>query len=94
MKVSFLIMNQMPMPTVFSTTTGCVEIACDMTFDESNGSQVEQVDHNILGNEKNPSETIKKMAIDEIKPQEPQELQMANNDQVHPSSSIQVEPSI
>jgi hypothetical protein len=29
---------------VFNKTTSCVEIMVDVTFDESNGSQVEQVD--------------------------------------------------
>jgi hypothetical protein len=29
---------------VFNKTTGCVEVTVDVTFDESNGSQVEQVD--------------------------------------------------
>jgi Reverse transcriptase (RNA-dependent DNA polymerase) len=64
-----------------------------MTFDESNGSQVEQVDPNVLGDEEIPSEAIKKMAIGEIKPQEPQEQQVAQNDQTQPSSSTLVEPS-
>ena len=31
---------------VFNKTSGCVEVACDVTFEESNGSQVEQVDLN------------------------------------------------
>ena len=54
---------------VFNKTSGCVEIACDMTFDESNGSQGEQVD-NIVGMEESSSQAIKKLAIGEIKPQE------------------------
>jgi hypothetical protein len=29
---------------VFNKTSGCVEVACDVTFDESNGSQGEKVD--------------------------------------------------
>jgi len=54
---------------VFNKTSGCVEIACDVTFDESNGSQGEQVD-NVVGIEESSSQAIKKLAIGEIKPQE------------------------
>ena len=34
---------------VFNKTSGRVEIAVDVTFEESNGSQVEQVDSSIVG---------------------------------------------
>jgi transposase InsO family protein len=54
---------------VFNKTSGCVEVACDVTFDESNGSQEEQVD-NVVGMEESPSKAIKKLATGEIKPQE------------------------
>ena len=40
-----------------------------MTFDESNGSQGEQVD-DVVGLEESSSKAIKKLAIREIKPQE------------------------
>ena len=42
----------------------------DMTFDESNGSQVEQVDSSIVGKEDPPCEAIKQLAISDIRPQE------------------------
>jgi hypothetical protein len=29
---------------VFNKSTGLVEVSCDIVFDETNGSQVEQVD--------------------------------------------------
>jgi hypothetical protein len=54
---------------VFNKTSGCVEVACDVTFDESNGSQGEQVD-GVVGMEESPSKAIKKLATGEIKPQE------------------------
>jgi hypothetical protein len=54
---------------VFNKTSGSVEVACDVTFDESNGSQGEQVD-GVVGMEESPSKAIKKLAIGEIKPQE------------------------
>jgi hypothetical protein len=40
-----------------------------VTFDESNGSQGEQVD-GVVGMEESPSKAIKKLATGEIKPQE------------------------
>ena len=41
-----------------------------MTFNESNGSQVEQVDSSIVGKEGPPCEAIKQLAIGDIRPQE------------------------
>ncbi len=54
---------------VFNNTTGLVEIAIDVTFDESNGSQG-HVSNDIAGNEEPPCEAIKKLAIGEVRPQE------------------------
>jgi hypothetical protein len=54
---------------VFNNTTGLVEIAIDMTFDESNGSQG-HVSNDIAGNEEPPCEAIKKLVIGEVRPQE------------------------
>jgi predicted transcriptional regulator len=44
---------------VFNLTTGRIEVTVDVTFDESNGSQVEQVDLNVIGNERSSCEAIK-----------------------------------
>jgi len=71
---------------VFNKTTGCVEESCDVTFDESNGSQVEQVNLDDVGDNA-PSQAIKNMTLGEIKPTE------STATQETPSSSIQVEPS-
>jgi transposase InsO family protein len=54
---------------VFNNSTGLVEIAVDVTFDESNGSQG-HVSSDVAGNEKPPCEAIKELAIGEVKPQE------------------------
>jgi transposase InsO family protein len=54
---------------VFNKTSGCVEVACDVTFDEPNGSQGEQVD-GVVGMEESPSKVIKKLATGKIKSQE------------------------
>jgi len=53
---------------VFNKTTGLIEIAVDVIFDETNGSQKEQVNVEIVGNEEAPHKAIKKLAIGEIKP--------------------------
>jgi hypothetical protein len=77
---------------VFSKTTGCVEVTVDVTFDESNGSQVEQVDKNIVDEEEPPSLSIIRMGLGEVRPREVQTqttVEERNND---PSSSTRVEP--
>jgi hypothetical protein len=51
---------------------GRVEVTIDVTFDESNGSQVEQVDLSVVGKEDPPCEAINQMAIGDIRPQEDQ----------------------
>ena len=48
---------------VFNKTTSYVEIARDVTFDETNGSQGGQVDLNVVGNEEPPCDAIKKMRL-------------------------------
>ena len=55
---------------IFNKTSGRVEIAIDVTFDESNGSQVEQVDSSVVGKEDPPCEVVKQLAIGDIRPQE------------------------
>jgi hypothetical protein len=54
---------------VLNSSTGLVEIAIDVTFDESNGSQG-HVSSDVAGNERPPCEAIKKLAIGEVKPLE------------------------
>ncbi|WVZ70160.1 LOW QUALITY PROTEIN: hypothetical protein U9M48_018848 [Paspalum notatum var. saurae] len=49
---------------VFNKNSGLVEIAVDVTFDETNGSQG-YLDKNIAGNEEPPCAAIKKLAIGE-----------------------------
>ena len=53
---------------VFNKTFGRVEIAIDVTFYESNGSQMEQVDSNVVGKEDPPCEAIKQLVIGDIRP--------------------------
>jgi hypothetical protein len=39
---------------VFNKSSGLVEVSCDVVFDETNGSQVEQVDLDEIGDEEAP----------------------------------------
>jgi hypothetical protein len=55
---------------VFNKTTGLVEVTVDVTFDESDVSQKEQVDNDIVGKEEPPHQAIKKLAIGEVRPVE------------------------
>jgi hypothetical protein len=52
---------------VFNKTSGLVEVSCDV-FDETNGSQVEQVDIDELDDEKAPSITQRNMSIGDVCP--------------------------
>jgi hypothetical protein len=61
---------------VFNKTFGRVEIAVDVTFDESNGSQVEQVDASVVVKEDPPCEGVKQMAIGDIRPQEDEAIDL------------------
>jgi hypothetical protein len=45
---------------VFNLSIGRTKITVDMTFDESNGSQVEQVDLDVIGKEEPPCEQSSK----------------------------------
>jgi hypothetical protein len=70
---------------VFNNTTSVVEIAVDVTFDESNGSQG-HVANELTGNKVPPCEAIKKLAIGEVRPQEKdedEELIWMTNEVVH-----------
>ena len=58
---------------VFNKTTGNVEMAIDVTFDETDGSQKEQVNVEIVGKEEAPHQSIKKLAIGDVKPIESQD---------------------
>jgi hypothetical protein len=66
-------------------TTSCVDVTCDVTFDESNGSQVEQVDDLCVGKENSSPDAIKKMSIKEIKPQEDEDYDIIEDS---PSVSV------
>jgi hypothetical protein len=56
---------------VFNVTTGCIETTCDAVFDETNGSQKKQVDLDLVDDEEVPCDTLQRMAIGDMRPQDP-----------------------
>jgi hypothetical protein len=58
-------------------------------FDETNGSQVEQVDLDEIGNEEAPCVALRNMSIGDVCPKESEE---PTNAQDQPSSSMQASP--
>jgi hypothetical protein len=77
---------------VFNLITRRIEITVDLTFDESNGSQVEQVDLNVVGNEKPSCEAIKQLAIGDVRPVEAQE---EDEEQLQASTPLEgLEPNL
>jgi transposase InsO family protein len=74
---------------VFNKSTGLVEVSCDIVFDETNGSQVEQVDLDELDDEEAPCVALRNMSIGDVCPKETEEPPQAQD---QPSSSIQASP--
>ena len=64
-----------------------------MKFDESNGSQVEQVDMNLIDDEESPNLSIMRMGLGEVRPREERRNAMVEVRNDDPSSSTRVEPS-
>jgi hypothetical protein len=74
---------------VSNKSTRLVEVSCDIVFDETNGSQVEQVDLDELDDEEAPCVALRNMSIGDVCPKESEEPPQAK-DQL--SSSMQVSP--
>jgi hypothetical protein len=66
-----------------------VEVSCDNMFDETNGSQVEQVDLDELDDEEAPCIALRNMSIGDVCPKESEEPTQAQD---QPSSFMQVSP--
>jgi hypothetical protein len=56
---------------VFNVTTSCVETTCDAVFVETNDSQKEQVDLDLVDDEEALCDALQRMAIGEVRPQDP-----------------------
>jgi hypothetical protein len=74
---------------VFNKSTGLVEISCDIVFDETNGSQVEQVDLDEFDDEEAPCVALRNMSIEDVCPKESEEPPQTQ-DQL--SSSMKASP--
>jgi hypothetical protein len=74
---------------VFNKSTGLVEVSCDIVFDETNGSQVEQVDYDELDDEEALCVALRNMSIGDVCPKESEEPPQAQD---QPSSSNQASP--
>jgi hypothetical protein len=74
---------------VFNKSSGQVEVSCDIVFDETNASQVEQVDLDEIGDEEAPCIALRNMSIGDVCPKESEE---PTNAQDQPSSSMQASP--
>jgi hypothetical protein len=62
---------------VFNKSTGLVEVSCDTMVDETNGSQVEQVDLDELDDEEAPCVRLRNMSIGNVCPKECKETPQA-----------------
>jgi hypothetical protein len=74
---------------VFNKSTGLIEVSCDIVFDETNGSQVEQVGLDELDDEEAPCVALRNISIGDVCPKESEEFPQAQD---QPSSSIQASP--
>jgi hypothetical protein len=74
---------------VFNKSSRQVEVSCDVVFDETNGSQVEQVDLEEIGIEEARCIALRNMSIGDVCPKESKE---PPNAQDQPSSSTQASP--
>jgi hypothetical protein len=74
---------------VFNKSTRLVEVSYDIVFDETNGSQVEQVDLDELDDEEAPCVALRNMSIGDVCPKESEE---PTQTQDQPSSSMQASP--
>jgi hypothetical protein len=74
---------------VFNKSTGLVEVSCDIVFDETNGSQVEQVDLDELDDEEASWVALRNMSIGDVCPKESEEPPQTQDQS---SSSMQASP--
>jgi hypothetical protein len=63
---------------------------CDAVFDETNGSQKEQVDLDLVDDEEAPCDALQRMAIGDVRPQDPsnQPQETSPNDTTLPTQGL------
>jgi hypothetical protein len=71
-------------------TTGCVETMCDAVFDETNGSQKEEVDLDLVDDEEAPCDALQRMTIGDVRPEDPinQPQKTSLNDIIPPAQGL------
>jgi hypothetical protein len=72
---------------VFNKSSGFMEVSSDIVFDETNGSQKEQVELDELDDEEATTTALRNMEIRDVRSQEPQEQEQ------HSSSTMAQPPS-
>jgi hypothetical protein len=72
---------------VFNKDPDCIETTYDTVFDETNGSQVDQYDLDVVDDEEAPCDALQRMTIRDVRPQDPSEHQanQAPNDTTPPT---------
>jgi hypothetical protein len=56
---------------VFNKDSCCVKTTCDALFDETNGSQEEQINLDLVDDESASCDALKRMTIGDVRPQDP-----------------------
>jgi hypothetical protein len=56
---------------IFNVTTSCIKRTYDVVFDETNDSQKEQVDLDLIDEEEAPYDALQRMPIGNVRPQDP-----------------------
>jgi hypothetical protein len=64
---------------VFNKDSGCVETTYETIFDETNDSQVEQYDLDVIDDEEAPCESLQRMTIGDVWPQDSSKPQVEND---------------
>jgi hypothetical protein len=75
---------------VFNKSTRLVEVSCDIVFDETNSTQVEQADLDELDDKEAPCVALRNMSIGDVCPKESEEPPQAQDQPS--SSSMQASP--
>jgi hypothetical protein len=75
---------------VFNVTTCYVETTCDAVFDETNGSQKEQNELDLIDDEEAPCDALQRMDIGDVRPQDPsnQPQETTPNDTTPPAERL------
>jgi hypothetical protein len=75
---------------VFNITNSCVKTTCDAVFDETNGSQKEQDDLDLVDDEEAPCDALRRMAIGDVRTQDPsnQPQETSSNDTTPPAQGL------